>query len=121
MSAEYRWLANISRLQKTSPPEDGRFTPGGHSDPTGNIVASMERVRHQVKVFDKEFRRVLRKFMRDVEGPYGHLREAYHLVDRTYERTDNVLRPGGVSKAEVGKARTAKQRRTERGEGFGVA
>ena len=122
LESEYLWIRNIAHLERSHSrnPEQGKASKRVRADPTGEQAVSMESALKELRQFDKHLHAATRKFWYGCLPAYESIHRAFEVVDRVYEPTDNRLARGGVSRAELRRARNAKKKREERGEGWGT-
>lgn len=121
---EFKWANNVTNTERVSKGPDlnaDKHGQGHTSDPTGEIVGSMEQAREHLKEARKSLRRGIYKFQDMMRPVYRDLHRTFRAVDASHERTDNRLRDSNLKGEELTDAHDAKRRRGGRGEGFGVA
>jgi hypothetical protein len=122
LKSEYQWIRNIAHLERSHSrnPEQGKVSKRVRADPTGEQAVSMESALKELRQFDKHLHAATRKFWYGCLPAYEAIHRAFEVVDRVYEPTDNRLGRGGISRAELRRARQAKGKREDRGEGWGT-
>ena len=122
LKSEYQWIRNIAHLERSHSrnPEQGKVSKRVRADPTGDQAVSMESALKELRQFDKHLHAATRKFWYGCLPAYESIHRAFEVVDRVYEPTDNRLGSRDISRAELRRARQAKEKREERGEGWGT-